>query len=236
MHPIVKYICIDDDPLEQMVINDYASNYTDLEHKGNFLHPLEGLQAVLDLNPDLIFADIDMPGMSGIELAKRINRQENLVVFYTSHPEFALEGFELQAFDYILKPMTEQKFDRLVKKVRDFLQMKQKAKAYDFVVENEALTFKEGHSFIKLPMHEIIYLEAMQDYTKIITPKKNYLTLTTFSSLMEKLPTDQFLRIHRSYAVALDKVNRLKNNELVCGDVALPIGKTYRNVVSQIKL
>jgi DNA-binding LytR/AlgR family response regulator len=236
MQPVIKYICIDDDPLEHMVINDFASMYSEFEHKGNFLHPMEGLQAVIDLNPDLIFADIDMPGMSGIELVKKINRHENLVVFFTSHPEFALEGFELEAFDYILKPMTEQKFDRLVKKVRDFLQLKQKAKAYDFIVEQEAITFKEGHSYIKLPMHEIIYLEAMQDYTKIITPKKNYLTLTTFSSLMEKLPNDQFLRIHRSYAVALDKVNRLKNNELICGEVTLPIGKTYRNAVSQIKL
>lgn len=232
----IAYISIDDDSLESLILTDYASQYPDFEHKGSFNQSIEGLLAIHDLNPDLIFADIDMPGMSGIELAKRINRQENLVVFYTSHPEFALEGFELEAFDYILKPMTEQKFDRLVKKVRDFIQMKQKAKAYDFVVENEALTFKEGHSFIKLPIHEIIYLEAMQDYSKIITRNKNYLTLTTFSALLDKLPNDQFLRIHRSYAVALDKVNRFKNNELVCGDVALPIGKTYRNVVSQIKL
>lgn len=236
MQPTIKYICIDDDPLEQMIINDLAAQFPDFEHKGNFSHPEEGLIAAFNLNPNLIFLDIDMPGMSGIEVMRKLKQHHAMVVFFTSHPEFALEGFELQAFDYILKPMKDERFYQLVRKVRDYLQLKQKASAYDVSFETETITIKEGHNYIKLPMHEIIYLEAMQDYTKIITSKKNYLTLTTFSALIDKLPIDQFLRIHRSYAVSKEKIKVLKNNELVCEEFTLPIGKTYRNAVAQVKI
>lgn len=232
----IKYICIDDDSLEHLIVNDLAARYPDFEHQGNFSHPEEGLIAAFRLNPDLIFLDIDMPALSGIEVMKKLKQHHAMVVFFTSHPEFALEGFELQAFDYILKPMKDERFHQLVKKIRDYMQLKQKATAYDVSIEQETITIKEGHTFIKLPMHEIIYLEAMQDYTKIITPKKNYLTLTTFSSLLDKLPNEQFLRIHRSYAVAKEKIKILKNNELICGEYVLPIGKTYRNSMSKIKI
>jgi len=232
----IKYICIDDDPLGYLIVNAYAAAYSELEHKGNFLNAADGIEAIKSIQPQLIFLDIEMPGLTGIELLKRIRKAGQLVVFITSHPEFALEGFELQAFDYILKPLTEQRFSQTVKRVVDYWQLRQKAAAYDIIVEQESIVIREAHTQVKLSMHEIIYLEAMQDYTKIITPKKSYLTLTTFTALLQKLPPDRFLRIHRSYAVALKRVKLLRSSEVVCEDFTLPVGKTYRSVISQLKL
>ena len=114
--------------------------------------------------------------------------------------------------------------------------MKQKAILYEVNFEQEALIIKEGHSQIKLPQHEIIYLEAMQDYTKVVTDKKNYLTLTTLGNFMDKLSTDKFLRIHRSYGVAIKKITKLDTAQISINELQLPIGKSYRNILRNLKL
>ena len=114
--------------------------------------------------------------------------------------------------------------------------MKQKSAAYEVLFEKESLTIKDGHTQVKLPQEDIIYLEAMQDYTKVVTEKKNYLTLTTLTGFLEKFSNNNFLRVHRSYAVAVKKIKELHHNKIVCGDITIPIGKTYRSAVAQIKL
>jgi DNA-binding LytR/AlgR family response regulator len=114
--------------------------------------------------------------------------------------------------------------------------MKQKSAAYEVLFENDLLTIKEGHTQVRVSQNEIIYLEAMQDYTKIVTEKRNYLTLSTISFFMDRLPSDRFLRIHRSYAVALHHITELRHSEIVCSNARIPVGKTYRQVVSRLQL
>jgi two-component system LytT family response regulator len=232
----IQYICIDDDFLSSLLLIEYAKKNSNFEHLGNFTHPILGLQKINEINPQLLFIDIDMPELNGIELVKQIKNKDIIVVFITSHAEFALEGFQLQAFDYILKPLNQEKFDVLASRIIDFWNIKKKAEFYDILIEENSIIIKEGHARIKLSTHDIIYLEALQDYTKIITQNKSYLTLTTFTSLIDRLPIQQFMRVHRSYAVALNKVKQLKNNEIICGDFTIPIGKTYRSNVAQLNL
>ncbi|MDZ4793739.1 MAG: LytTR family DNA-binding domain-containing protein [Bacteroidota bacterium] len=232
----IRYIAIDDNPVDLLILKEYAGEHPHLLHCGSFSNITDGIQQVAALKPDLVFLDIEMPGLSGIELLKTVKDHISIAVFVTSHPEFALEGFELSALDYILKPVTADRFSYTAKRIADYWDMKQKSAAYEVLFEKESLTIKDGHTQVKLPQEDIIYLEAMQDYTKVVTEKKNYLTLTTLTGFLEKFSNNNFLRVHRSYAVAVKKIKELHHNKIVCGDITIPIGKTYRSAVAQIKL
>lgn len=236
MEKSIRYIAVDDSILDLLTLEEYAGKYPFLEKLGSFGTAGEALVAVRELKPDLVFMDIEMPGMSGIEVLKQIKQYIPLAVFITSHPEFALDGFELSALDYIVKPVTGERFAATAKRLKDYWVMKEKAAAYEVLFEQESLVIKEGHCQVKLPVHDIIYLEAMQDYTKVVTERKNYLTLTTFTGFLEKVSPQKFLRTHRSYAVARSKITRIAGNNLLCGQFAIPIGKTYRTEVNSIRL
>jgi len=232
----VRYIAVDDNLLDLLMLKEYAVQFSFLKELGHYGTPDEALVAVRDQRPDLIFLDIEMPGMNGVEILRTIRQYVPLAVFITSHPEFALEGFDLSAFDYILKPLTEERFAATARRLGEYWMMKEKAEAYEVQFEKEFVVIKEGYDQLKILLHEIIYLEAMQDYTKVVTEKKSYLTLTTLTAFLEKLPVAKFLRVHRSYAVALSKINRIAGNNIICCDVTIPVGKTYRAGITQLKL
>ncbi|SEJ59080.1 two component transcriptional regulator, LytTR family [Dyadobacter sp. SG02] len=234
--PKIRFIAIDDNPLDLLFLSEMVKAYPFLENCGTFTNPLEGYEARQYLKPDLVFLDIEMPAFTGIELLRKFRDEVPMAVFITSHPDFALEGFELSALDYVLKPIMEERFAVTVARIREFWEMRQKSQAYEVLFERETMTIKEGHNVVKLSQRDIVYLEAMQDYTKIVTPAKNYLTLSTLSCFMEQLPSDRFMRVHRSYAVALGQVRELRPAELVCGSAVIPIGKTYRPIVSKLKM
>lgn len=232
----IRYVVIDDDLVDQLVLREYVAAFPFLKELGNYNTPNEGLVAIKELKPDLLFLDIEMPGMTGVDVLKAIRQQVPVAIFITSHPEFALDGFELSAFDYILKPLTELRFAAAMKRLQEYWLMRRKAEAYEVLFEKESIVIKEGYNQVKLPVHEIIYLEAMQDYTKIVTEKKNYLTLTTLTGLLEKLSAETFLRVHRSYAVALGKIKSIAGGNIICGNAVIPVGKTYRNEIGRLKL
>ena len=234
--PGIRFIAIDDSPLDLLFISEFSRSYPYLENCGTFSNPMEGLEAQQYIKPDLVFLDIEMPQFTGVELLRKIRQDVSIAVFITSHPEFALEGFELSALDYVLKPLTEERFAQTAAKIREYWEMKHKSAAYEVLFEKDTLTIKEGHSQVKLAQRDIIYLEAMQDYTKIVTPKKNYMTLSSLSYFMEQLPADRFLRVHRSYAVSLVQIRERRYSELICENAVIPVGKTYRSTVARLKL
>lgn len=236
MQKSIRYIAIDDNPVDLLILKEYSAAFPLLIPAGTFATPAEGLAAVERLQPDLVFLDIEMEGLNGLDLLRQIKEKIAIAVFITSHPEFALEGFELSALDYILKPLTPERFAHTARRIEEYWNMKQKAISYEVLFEKDSLTIKEGHNQVKLPQQDIIYLEAMQDYTKVVTEKKNYLTLTTLTSFLEKLSGNNFLRVHRSYAVAVKKIKELHATKIVCGDTIIPIGKTYRSLVAKVKI
>jgi DNA-binding LytR/AlgR family response regulator len=236
MESYITFLSIDDDEMDLIAINRLASFHPLLKHKGSFSNASDGLDAILAINPGLIFLDIDMPGISGLEMAKKIKDKVPMVVFVTSHLEFALDGFQLSALDYLLKPVSEARFAQTIQRIGEYWQMMQKAAAYEILVEKESLLIKEGHNYIRLPQQEVIYLEAMQDYSKVVALQKKYMVNLNLSGFMERLPVDKFLRIHRSYAVSVQKIKQLRLGEVMGDGFVLPVGKTYRAVLAQIKL
>ena len=225
----VRYLIVDDNEVDRVMIELLAEAQPSLSFGGSYAHPLEALAAIRATKPQLVFLDVEMPDATGIELLKTVRDIVPMAVFITSFPDFALEGFELSALDYILKPLTEERFAQTVKRVNEYWEMKQKSLAYDVIVGEETITIKQGHEQMRLPINDIVYLEAMQDYTKLVLEGKQYMTLINLSRFLEQLPLKRFLRVHRSYAVAIPKIQRSANNEVFVGnDIPIPVSKTYR--------
>ncbi|PWS30726.1 LytR/AlgR family response regulator transcription factor [Pedobacter paludis] len=236
MNNILSCIIIDDSDLDRKAVENEVFNYPDLKIIGSFDNCLEALNFFSLNKPDILFVDIDMPDITGLEFIRTINNTSTANIIISSHPEYALEGFQLKVFDFILKPLETQRFNDTIKRLKDFNQLKNKAEAYDVLFDHEEVVFKDGLTTVKLNAGDIFYLEAFGDYTKIVTEKKVHLTLTTLSKFLDSLPTDKFVRIHRSYAVAKDKITAKNAVFVGVGDMNLPIGKTYKSTLSRIRI
>ena len=228
----VRCIIIEDDELDRKTNEYFVEQISFLQLIGSYENVLEGFTSLKNSDIQLILMDIDMPLLNGLDFFKSLTKPP-LCIFITAHPEYAVEGFESHALDYIVKPLRFERFEQAVERVKEYLEIKEKAVLYDIEFGTNVLSFKEGTSTIHLRFSDILYMEALGDYTKIITHKKKYLTLQNLKTFIEKLPESKFLRIHRSFAVALDKVNTLKDNELVLDNIKLPVGKTFRRTVNK---
>jgi len=204
----LKFVIIEDDEIDRAVIETEAAKFSFLDKIASCSHPLEAIEIITHFSPDIIFLDIEMPVMTGIELMRKKITTDALPVFITSHPEFALESYRL----------------------RDFYQMRTKAFTFDTEQDTDFIIIKQGYDKYKIPIHDILYLEAMRDYTRITTVTKQYLVLTTLNGITEKLPSDVFVRIHRSYVVNRNKVDAIQKNKIKIQSQELPIGKLYKDI------
>lgn len=234
MKDTLTCIIVDDDDLDRMAVEAELSSYGKMKILGSYHNPIEALSTINSHQPDVLFLDIDMPEINGIDFVKSISNLNAINVFITSHPEYALQGFQLKVFDFILKPLEADRFESCIDRIFDFVKLKDKAEAYDVLFENEKIIFKEGHHVVNLNSNEVIYLEAYGDYTKIVTEKKSHLTLATLSNFLESLPLSKFIRIHRSYVIAINKVKSLGTKTIDMGINDIPIGKTYLKEAKQI--
>jgi DNA-binding LytR/AlgR family response regulator len=230
--PVFTCLIVDDDPFDRLVIESELAKYPFLQVKGSFSHPLEARSLMDVVNIQLLILDIDMPLVNGLDLLRSLP-DPIPCIFVTSHPEFALEGFELHALDYLLKPLKADRFRQAVLRAKEYLEIKAKAQLYELHFEEDFLGFKESGTYNRVRISEILYLEALKDYTKVITRAKRYVTLANLRTFSEKLPTAKFLRIHRSYVVAVDKIRQVDPHELLVEDSWLPIGKTFRADVAR---
>lgn len=228
----ITFIAVDDNFLDLLAIDEYSKQYPHLEKIASFSNAAEAILAIQNLKPDLVFFDVEMPQLTGIELLASIRKIVPMAVFITSHAEFAINGFELSALDYILKPLTQERFDLCVKKILDYSEMKSKAELYEIAFEKDSLIIKDGHNRLNIRKSDIIYAEAMQDYTKIVTAQKNYLTLSTLGNFIEQFSDNELVRVHRSFAVSTKKITEKRTNELFCGNYLIPIGKTFKTALS----
>lgn len=227
-------LVVDDSDLDRKAVEYEIHNAPDLKLDGSFDNCIEALSFYNHRMPDVLFVDIDMPSINGLEFIKAINNANTINVIISSHAEYALEGFQLKVFDFILKPLETERFESTINRLLDFSRLKSKAEAYDVLFDNEHVVFKDGLKTIKLNVNEILYLEAFGDYTKIVTDKKVHLTLTTLTKFVESLPQGKFMRIHRSYVIAKNKVNSLAPKSVNVATNILPIGKTYLREAKQI--
>jgi two-component system LytT family response regulator len=230
----LRYLIVDDDEISRLHVEAEAARFPFLAKTVSCSNAVEAFEFISQFNPDIVFADIEMPGISGLELIKNLSGKVPAPVFITSHPEFAIEGFEIEAFDYLLKPINRERFEKCALRLNDFFQLRANAFAFNKEQESGCIIIKQGHDKYKLLLHEILYLEAMKDYTRIVTDEKKYLILGTISGMHEKLPVEKFVRIHRSYIVNVDKISAVKGNKIQVGEYELPIGKLYKNVLSSL--
>jgi|SRR5450432_15340 DNA-binding LytR/AlgR family response regulator len=230
----LKYLIVDDVEIDRLAIETLASRYTFLQKVAVCKHALEAVELIPILKPDIIFADIEMPGISGMDLVRNLAGKVPIPVFITSHPEFALEGFETQAFDYLIKPLNPERFARCILRIREFYEIRSKAYAFDKERSSGHISIKQGYDKYKILIHDILYLEAMKDYTKIVTSTDRYLVLGTFSHMQDQLPSELFTRIHRSYIVNRNKIESASGNKLFISTYQLPVGKSYKMALDGI--
>ena len=230
------YTCIivDDDELDRLTLVSYVRRYPFLRMAGVFASAAEALVFIQKNEPpDVLLLDIDMPDMNGLDLRKQL-AQVPACIFVTSHPEFAVEGFEIATLDYIVKPLKADRFAKAMERLQQFLEIHYKAELLDYTLGEDTLFIKDGHNHIKLQLYEIIYLEALKDYTGIVTRRKKFCVLTPLGNLLKEKAFQTFVRIHRSYAIQKHFIKEISSKEIMINDILLPIGRSYKEVVERL--
>lgn len=218
----IQCIIIDDEPLSQDILKKFILEIERLEIAGIFDDALEASVFLRDHKVDLIFLDINMPRLSGIQFFKSLENPPP-VIFTTAYPEFAVEGFALDAVDYLLKPFPFERFLKAVNKAFE------KMDNSHFTSKEKVLWLKSDKKLNKLFVQDIMYIEAVGDYVKIVMEEGNLLVHETLQGILSKLKTHGFERIHRSYIIAMDKIAYVEGNRVGVGDTVLPVGQSYRD-------
>jgi DNA-binding LytR/AlgR family response regulator len=222
----LKCLIVDDEPIARKGLEEYVSEVSLLQ----LVHSCESaLKAENFLNTqpvDLILLDIQMPNVSGIEFLRGL-KNPPMVIFTTAHSSYALEGYSLDVIDYLLKPISFDRFLKAVQKAHDYHVLKQPTKE----LESDYFFIKVNHQFEKVNYDEVLYLEAMQNYCIVHTSTRKLITYHTLSGLEKQLPPTQFLKIHKSFIVAIEKISALDSNELKIGSALIPISRSLKDVV-----
>jgi DNA-binding LytR/AlgR family response regulator len=231
-----KYNCIiiDDDDVDRLTTLSFVRKYPFLNICGICASATVALSIIQQREIHVLFLDIDMPGTNGLDLRRKM-MDIPVCVFITSFADCALESFELAALDFLVKPLKADRFEATIVRVKAYLESRQKASLYDFSLGAGAIFIKDGHNFVKVNLHEILYLEALKDYTLIITSAKRYCVLSPISNLLKDKNFHTFIRIHRSYAVQKHLINKIMPNHVMIADNPIPIGRSYKDSLEAIK-
>ena len=202
-----------------------AGQVKDIVLAGECANAMDAYNLLQEQPVDLILLDIEMPGMTGLELTKNLGNKRPVIVFTTSKKEYAAEAFELNVADYIVKPVTPARFIQAVDKARDILQ----SNTEQFKLNDEEFVFIRDSNIVRrLRLDDILFAEAMGDYVKLFTPQKFYAIHTTLKAVEERLPASKFLRVHRSYIVALIKIDTIQDGALIVHGKPIPVADAYR--------
>jgi two-component system, LytTR family, response regulator LytT len=222
----LKCLIVDDEPLALDVLENYISRMPSLELVARCDNAMQAISLLNEKPVDLLFTDIEMPEFNGIELVKSLVNKP-LIIFTTAHPEYAVQGYELDIVDYLLKPVAFDRFVKAVNKAEELLSYKKNENHGRN--ELDYIFIKSEQKYIKVNFSDIHYIEALADYVKVHTPEKRIITLQTMKNLEDKLPPDRFIRVHRSFIVALDKISSISGNMIMIMKEEVPIGKNFRD-------
>ncbi len=225
-------IIIDDDEIDRLTVTSFVKRQPNFNILGVFEDARSAISLLQTENIHVLFLDIDMPGLNGIDFRKMAS-DVPVCIFITSHPEFAVESFELDTLDYIVKPIKYERFQQAVKRIEDYLDLRTKASFLEENMGGDSIYIKEGTDQIKVKLHDILYLEALKDYTKIVTETKFYCVLSNLGVLTKKSNFNTFVRIHRSYAIQPHYVSKIQTNNIILqNSTILPIGRSFRENVN----
>ncbi len=227
----MKCLIIDDEPLAVELLEDFVSKVPVLKLVASCSNAIEASTILQTNEVDLIFTDIEMPDFSGIEFVKSLDVKP-LFIFTTAYSHYAVEGFNLNAVDYLVKPIPFHRFLKAVNRAQElFLLKNEETKPKVQTVDSPSFIFvKSEYENIKLNFDDIKYFEGLKDYIKIVsTSHKPILTLSNFKKIEEKLPSESFIRVHRSYIVSLKYINSVQRNRILIDGVRIPIGQNYKD-------
>jgi DNA-binding LytR/AlgR family response regulator len=224
---MLKAIAIDDEPQALQVVETLAAKVPFLELKACFTNAFTAIDYLQKTPVDLIFLDIKMPDISGIEFIKCLP-QPPMVIFTTAYSKYAVQGFELDAVDYLLKPFSLARFTKACSKALEKKRLFNK-ETPDYIF------IKTGYEEEKVMLEEILYLEAEGNYITLVLANKKLLTRQTMADILQMLPTDEFVRIHRSYIIALSKIQKISRQEITVAGSTIPVGVSYEEKLSDIK-
>jgi DNA-binding LytR/AlgR family response regulator len=225
---MIKVVAIDDEPLALQLVKGYIEKTPFLELAGSFDNPVDAVVYIKSSDVDLVLLDIQMPDITGTELARVISGGPK-IIFTTAYEKYALEGFRLDAVDYLLKPFSYAEFLKAVQKAQKLIELETK-QLPSLEVKNDFLFIKSEYKIRRINFSEINYIEGLRDYVKIFLAeeKKPVLSLSTLKALEARLPGDRFMRVHRSFIVSLEKVKVIDRNRIVFGEVRIPVTDQYK--------
>jgi DNA-binding LytR/AlgR family response regulator len=232
---IINCVIIDDEPLAREGLANYVREVDFLKLTGTCEHPLELIKLLDQSQVDLIFLDIQMPKMNGIDFLK-IVKNPPMVVITTAFPSYALEGFQLNVLDYLLKPITFDRFVKSANKAKDYQRLLTRSASTDLQKNETAADYffiKCGNKYEKIYFEDILYVEGMQNYVTIFTGKGKYITLLNLKGLEENLDDKLFIRVHKSYIVSTNKIEGIEGNDIFIQSHRIPISRNYREQVIQ---
>ena len=245
---ILNVIAVDDEPLALGLVCSFIEQTPFLNLIGRFSSAVEALKAIHAQKVDVLFLDIQMPDLNGIELARVLDNSKSnkpRIIFTTAYNQFALEGYRVDALDYLLKPFNYEEFLHAANKALAYGELLEKSNnpaptiatqaTPEERIEDEYLFLKVEYQLVRIALNDILYIEGLKDYVKVWlkSAEKPILSLTSLKSLEEKLPSKKFMRVHRSFIVSLDKINSITRNALQIGKVNITVGDQYKEAFSQ---
>lgn len=225
----MKCIIVDDEPLAREILESYIEKVPFLKLIASCKNAFEALDKIQQEKPDLIFLDIQMPDLNGIQFYESLVYKP-LVIFTTAYSDYAVSGFELDATDYLVKPFSFDRFMKAVNKAR--MNQKNEAPEETGNFRRKFMFVKDGVKIVRVPYNDVLYFEGMKDYVKIVMKDKFILTLISMQHMADKLPNDLFVRVHRSYIVSISKIEKVEKNRVVIADKWIPVGNSYKDLLS----
>lgn len=220
----LKCIIIEDEPLATEKLKGFIENLPLLEFAGDFDNALEAVSFIKENQIDLIFLDIQMKGFNGIQFLETI-KQKPYVIITSAYDQYALKCYEFSVDDYLLKPYS---FERFVKSVNNIAELSAEQLKERNNNPKDSIFVSTEYRLERIELKKILYIEGMKDYLKVVTTEKNIMTLQSFKGIQEMLPTDEFIRTHKSFIVALNKIESVERNRIKIGKALLPISDTYK--------
>lgn len=227
---MINCLVIDDEPLAIDVLADYIAKIPSLTLVKTFENPLDALELINHTKIDLVFLDVQMPQLTGIQFLK-IAQSKCKVILTTAYPQYAIDGFNLDVVDYLLKPIA---FERFYKAVQKFMDSKPTAPNPNILaipnpIHTDFIFVKTEHKIQKIYTHQINYIEGLKDYISIYTPTERIITLQNMKKMEEILPSHNFMRVHKSYIIAINKIESIEKSRITIADKIIPIGDTFRD-------
>ncbi|MGZ3754249.1 MAG: LytR/AlgR family response regulator transcription factor [Mucilaginibacter sp.] len=236
---MIRCLVVDDEPLALHILEDYISKVPFLELVKSTTNPIEALTLVQEGNIDLVFLDVQMPELTGIQFLK-ISNGKTKVILTTAYSQYALEGYELDVVDYLLKPIAFDRFFKSAQKAQGVIQPHVKQAAAEPVHQiqpqqqqpdfsSDFIFVKSEYKIQKVYLHQILFIEGLKDYISIFTENERIITLQNMKKMEDTLPEKHFIRVHKSYIVALNKIDSIERSRIFIGDKIIPVGDTYRD-------